>query len=213
MMKSKIVRFVQTTGILLAISNLAMAQGSSWYVAGGLGASFANDSDVKQAGVTITSEFDTGAIASLAFGHTFGGFRAEGEFSYIKNDISALKAFGVSVPASGDVTAAALMANVYYDFNADAKWKPFIGGGAGYANLSINNLTSLGLAIADDSAGVFAYQFKAGIGYAFTDSLDGTLGYRFFGTADADLVDSAGAAFPTDGLQTHIIEAGVRYRF
>ncbi len=149
----------------------------------------------------------------MAFGHTFGGFRAEGELSYINNDISGLKAFGVSIPASGDGSATALMANVYYDFNADSKWKPFIGGGAGYANLSINNLTSLGVAIADDSAGVFAYQFKAGIGYGFTDSLDGTLGYRFFGTGDADFVDAAGAAFTFDGLQTHIIEVGVRYRF
>ena len=212
-MKSKIVRFGLMTGLLFAISNLAMAQGSSWYVAGGLGASFANDSDVKQAGVTITSELDTGAIASVAFGHTFGGFRADGELSYIKNDISGLKAFGVTIPANGDVTAAALMANVYYDFNADSKWKPFVGAGAGYANLSINDLTSGGVAVADDSDGVFAYQFKAGIGYAFTDSLDGTLGYRFFGTADADMVDASGAPFTTDGLQTHIIEAGVRYRF
>ena len=212
-MMRKVTRRVLMTGILFAVSNLAMAQGSSWYVAGGLGVSFANDADVQQAGVTITNESDTGAIAAVAFGRTFGGFRAEGEFSYIQNEISGLKALGVTAPASGDGTAAALMANVYYDFNADSKWKPFIGAGAGYANLSVNNLTSGGFAVADDSAGVFAYQFKAGIGYAFTDSLDGTLGYRFFGTADAGMVDASGAPFTTDGLQTHIIEAGVRYRF
>jgi OmpA-OmpF porin, OOP family len=212
-MMSKVISRVLMIGILFAISNLAIAQGGSWYVAGGLGASFANDSDIQQLGVTITSELDTGAMATVAFGRTFGGFRAEGELSYIKNDISGLTAFGLTVPASGDVSATALMANVYYDFNADSKWKPFVGGGAGYANLSINNLVSGGFALADDSAGVFAYQFKAGIGYAFTDSLDGTLGYRFFGTADADFVDSTGLAFTSDGLQTHIIEAGVRYRF
>jgi opacity protein-like surface antigen len=201
------------TGFLFAIANPAMAQGSSWYVAGGLGASFANDSDLTQGGLTLTTEFDTGAIASVAVGHTFEGLRVEGEFSYIQNDISGLKGFGVTVPASGDVSAAALMANVYYDFNADSKWRPFIGAGAGYANLSINNFSVGGITGVDDSAGVFAYQFKAGIGYAFTDSLDGTLGYRFFGTAEADLVDTGGAPFTTDGLQTHIVEAGVRYRF
>jgi opacity protein-like surface antigen len=207
-------RFLFMTGLLLIISNASVAQGDAWYIAGGLGASFANDSDNTQAGLTVTSELDTGAIGSVAFGRTFGGILAEGELAYIVNDVSALTMAGVgSVPASGDVSATALMGNVYYDFDVDSKWKPYIGGGAGYANFSINNLTSMGIAVADDSAGVFAYQIKAGIGYAFTDSLDGTLGYRFFGTADADLVDAAGFPFKSDGLQTHVVEIGVRYRF
>jgi len=212
-MNIKTIRAVLATGILCLISNLVMAQGNAWYVAGGLGVNFANDVDVKQLGVTVTNELDTGALGTVAFGHTFGGWRAEGEFAYMQNDVTGLKAFGISVPASGDISAAALMANVYYDFNADSKWKPFIGAGAGYANVGFNNITSGGFAIADDSAGVLAYQLKAGIGYAFTDALDGTLGYRFFGTADVDLVDQTGLAFTADGLQNHIIEVGVRYRF
>jgi opacity protein-like surface antigen len=121
--------------------------------------------------------------------------------------------FGVSVPAGGDVSAAALMANVYYDFDTNSKWRPFLGAGAGYANVGFNNITSGGFAIADDSGGAFAYQLKVGIGYAFTSALDGTLGYRYFGTADVDLVDSTGLPFTADGLQNHAIEVGVRYRF
>lgn len=200
-------------GMLLAASDFAAAQGDSWYIAGNLGASFANDSDNTQMGFTVTSEFDTGVIASVAGGHTFGGFRAEGELAYIQNDVSSLEAFGTSLDATGDVGVTALMANVYYDFNTDSKWKPYIGAGIGYSNISIDNLGASGVVIADDSAGAFAYQLKAGIGYAFTDSLDGTLGYRFFGTADADFVDTSGFQFNSDGLQTNIIEIGVRYRF
>ncbi len=213
-MTRKLFQIVLLTGVLSINPSLASAQGDSWYIAGGLGASFASDSDIKQAGLVITSEFDTGALATFAFGRSFGGLRAEGELAYIKNDVSSLKVAGLgSVSANGDVSATSLMANVYYDFNTDSKWKPFIGGGAGYSNLSVNSLSSMGVALADDSAGVFAYQIKAGIGYAFTESLDGTLGYRFFGTADADLVDTAGMAFSVDGLQTHVVEIGVRYRF
>lgn len=201
-------------GLMMIVSSTCLAQGDAWYVAGTLGASFANDSDNTQAGMTITSELDTGAIVSAAVGHTFGGIRAEGEIAYIVNEISALKVSGLgSAPASGDMSAAALMANVYYDFDTNSKWKPFVGGGIGYANVSIDNLTSLGVAVADDNAGAFAYQVKAGVGYAFTDSLDGTLGYRFFGTASADMVDAGGAPFTSDGLQTHVIEVGVRYKF
>jgi len=212
-MTSKTISLAMVTAIFLTASSFAAAQGNSWYIAGTLGASFANDSDISQAGVTLTSEFDTGAMGSVAGGYAFGGLRAEGELTYISNDVSSLKGFGTSIDAMGDVTATALMANAYYDFNADGKWKPFIGAGIGYANLSINNLGSAGVVVADDSAGVFAYQLKAGIGYAFTDSLDGTLGYRFFGTADADFVDTSGFAFDSDGFKTNIIELGVRYRF
>lgn len=213
-MLRKIARSILMTGILCALSNLANAQGGSWYVAGGLGASFANDADVQQAGVNFTADLDTGPLVTGALGHTFGGFRAEGEVSYLTNDISSFSLAGVgSVPAGGDISAVALMANVYYDFNAEGKWKPFIGVGAGYANLSINDFTAGGFFLADDDTGVFAYQAKVGIGYAFTDALDGTLGYRFLGTDDADFTDSTGAPFTADGLETHVIEIGVRYRF
>ena len=212
-MMNKTVYAMLITGILCTISNLTMAQGNSWYVAGGLGVSFANDVDNEQLGTTVTAEFDTGMLGTVAVGHTFGGWRAEGELAYLQNDISSLKVGSMSAPAGGDFSAAALMANVYYDIDTDSKWKPFIGAGAGFANVSINNLASGGIAIADDSAGVFAYQLKAGIGYAFTDALDGTLGYRFFGTADADFVDTGGTPFTSDGLQVNVIEGGVRYRF
>lgn len=201
--------------IVLGISGTATAQGNSWYIAGGLGASFANDADVSQAGLEFTTGLDTGAIGSLAFGRSFESLRAEGEFTYIQNDVSSLSLLGVTVDASGDVSAAAFMANLYYDFRTDenGRWKPFLGGGIGYTNLSINSLSAGGIPVADDDAGAFAYQFKAGIGYGFTESVDGTLGYRFFGTGDADFVDVTGAPFTVDGLQTHIIELGVRYRF
>lgn len=205
---------IVAVALLSMVSNASLAQTDAWYIAGSLGASFANDSDNTQAGITITSEHDTGAMASVAFGRAMGGFRAEGELASIVNDISALNVAGLgSAPASGDTSALALMANVYYDIDTDSAWKPFIGGGIGYASFSINNLTSMGAIVADDSTGVFAYQVKAGVGYAFTESLDGTLGYRFFGTSSADLVDAAGVPFESDGLHSHIIEIGVRYRF
>ena len=224
--------FVLMAGFLFAIPNPAIADPtaaqqeeidrraatkvpeSSWYVAGGLGANFASDADNNQAGMPVTAEFDTGGIASVAFGYLYGGaFRAEGEFSYIRNDASSLSVPGFSVPASGDVSTAAIMVNGYFEMYAASRWKPFIGVGMGYAHVSINDLGAAGFTIVNDSAGTFAYQFKAGIGYAFTDSMDGTFGYRFFGTANTEFKDVLGRRFTADGLQTHILELGVRYRF
>ena len=190
------------------------AQGDAWYIAGGLGASFVNDVDATQAGTTLTTELDTGIFATGAFGRSFGNFRAEGELAYNTNDVSALSVPGVGgVTASGDISTFAFMVNGYYDFSTNSKWKPYIGGGIGGANVSINNLSAVGILLADDDTTVLAYQAKVGVAYEFTKALDGTLGYRYFGTERGDFVDSSGAAFSADGIQAHIIELGVRYRF
>ncbi len=224
--------FVLMAGFLFAIPNPAMADPtaaqqeeidrraamkvpeSSWYVAGGLGASWAHDVGATQGGLSVEAEFDTGGIASMAFGYLYGGaFRAEGEFSYMRNDISGGSVFGVSIPASGDVSTAAFMVNGYFEMYAASRWKPFIGVGLGYARVFINDLNAVGVNVVDDDEGVFAYQFKVGTAYEFTDSVDGTFGYRLFGTANTSFKDVTGAPFHADGLQTHILELGVRYRF
>jgi OOP family OmpA-OmpF porin len=212
-MKSILRRFL-ATGLLIVIAQSVGAQTKPWYVAGGLGASFLNDIDATQAGATLTTEFDTGVLVSGAFGRTFGNFRAEGEIDYGVNDVSTLSVPGVGgVTASGDVSTTAFMVNGLYDFETGSKWRPYLGAGFGFASVSINNLSAVGFLLADDDDVVFAYQAKAGIGYEFSDAVVGTLGYRFFGTADPDFTDSTGAAFSADGVQAHILEVGFRFRF
>ena len=211
-------RAIVSAGIVALLAMLlpsaAWAQGSGWYVAGGLGASFPNDVDI---GATVTAELDTGILGTAAVGASggaFGNFRVEAEVLYNTNDVSTLSVAGVgSVNAGGDISTLGLMVNGYYDFDTDSKWKPFIGGGIGGANVSINSLSAGGAQL-DDDAWAFAYQVKVGVAYEFTQALAGTLGYRFFGTDDPDFVDSSsGAAFSTDGIQAHVIELGMRYRF
>lgn len=207
------IRSVFMAGLLIASADSASAQDYKWYGAFGVGPSFLSDVDVTQAGVGGSTEFDTGAAFSGAVGKVFNDFRGEAELFAGVNDISSLKAGGGSVSASGDVTALALMLNGYYDISTNSKWTPYIGGGVGFANVSINDFAAVGLFLADDDDTVFAYQLKAGIGYQFTPRIDGTLGYRYFGTADADFVDSSGAPFSTDGAQINAVEIGLRIRF
>jgi len=204
--------------LLLAVALVIIAQGAwaqtkPWYVAAGLGASFVDDVDATQAGVTLTTDLDTGILGTGAFGRSFGNFRAEGELSYNTNDVSTVSALGVSLGASGDVSTFGFMVNGYYDFETNSKWTPYIGGGIGGANVSINSLSVVGVPLADDDDTVFAYQAKVGVAYEFSPAWEGTLGYRFFGTEDADFVDSTGGSFSTDGSQAHIVELGFRFRF
>ncbi len=214
-------RAIVSAGIVallaLLLPSAAWAQNNAWYVAGGLGASFPNDVDITQAGATLTTELDTGILATGAFGRSFDNqiFRAEAEVLYNTNDVSTVSALGISSAGSGDISTLGLMVNGYYDIDTNSKWRPYIGGGIGGANVSINSLSGLGVLIADDDTTVFAYQVKVGVAYEFTQALAATLGYRFFATEDADFVDSSvpGAAFSTDGIEAHIVEFGVRFRF
>jgi opacity protein-like surface antigen len=199
---------------LVIIAQGAWAQTKPWYVAAGLGASFVNDVDsTDSTGFTITADLDTGIVGTGAFGRSFGNFRAEGELTSNTNDVSTLSALGVSLDASGDVSTLGFMVNGYYDFDTNSKWTPYIGGGIGGANVSLNNLSIMGTTIADDDTTVLAYQAKVGVAYEFSPAWEGTLGYRFFGTEDGDFVAPDGSPFSTDGIQAHIVEVGFRFRF
>ena len=210
---SKSIHIASLTVLLLALSQGAYAQSYKWYAAFGAGPSFLGDNDVSQAGLTLTGTFDTGAAGYGAVGAIFNDFRAEGELFVSVNDFDTVEAGGAGASASGDVSAVALMANGYYDFQTGSKWRPYVGGGIGFANVSINDLASLGFFLADDDDTVFAYQLKAGIAYQFSPRWEGTLGYRYFGTQDGDFTDSTGAAFTSDGLQEHVVEIGARVRW
>lgn len=194
-------------GMLLLIAQGVWAQGKVWYAAVGGGVAFANDVDASFGFFqTATIDLDTGYLVTGAVGRAFGNFRAEGEILYIQNDISSVSGPGLSVTPSGDISNLAFMVNGYFDVNTNSKWLPFIGGGIGGADVSINDSAVVSALSVDDSATVFAYQFKAGVAYQFTDTLVGTVGYRYFGTADVDI-------FNATNMQIHNIEAGLRFRF
>jgi opacity protein-like surface antigen len=210
------VRQLLLAAALVIIAQGVWAQDAGWYVAAGLGASFVDDVDATQAGFTLTTDLDTGILGTVAVGASggaFGNFRVEAEAVYNTNDVSTVSALGVSLGGSGDVSTLGFMVNGYYDFETNSKWTPYIGGGIGGANVSLNNLSVVGILIADDDTTVFAYQAKVGVAYEFSPAWEGTLGYRFFGTEDADFVDSGGSPFSTDGTRAHIVEVGFRFRF
>ena len=73
-MKDRI-RHLVVAAVLGIIAQSVWAQGSGWYVAGGLGASFPNDVDITQAGTTLTAELDTGILGTAAVGASGGGLR------------------------------------------------------------------------------------------------------------------------------------------
>ena len=221
-------------GLLSAAAFIGVAAGAQaaggWYVSGGVGPAFLQDSsstatDPSLGTADFDTEFDPGFGVHGAVGHSWDGFRLEGEVSYRKNDVDTLTVTSTtgaisslnldtlgSLDADGDVSALGFMANAWYDFDTGSPWKPFIGGGVGTARISLNDISSSTISLADDEDQVFAYQAGVGIGYELTPTIIVSLGYRFFGTLDPEFTDVDGIPFDAE-YRSHNVEVGVRLHF
>lgn len=199
-------------GFLLLLVAAAPVSAKGPYVGLQGGAVFLSDSDITQAGTSFTSSFDTGFGGALTGGYGFDLFRLEGELFYKTNSFDEVSAVGVSLPADGDATALGLMVNAYYDFKNKTAFTPFIGVGVGMAQVSIQDLTIGGLAVADDDDVVFAYQGIAGVGFSVTPALTLDLTYKYTATADPEFTDASGVPFDAEYM-THNVMVGVRFNF
>jgi len=208
-----ICRHVLGWAVLLGLAMAPQAQERNWYSSVRGGVSFLDDMNFSQPGYRGMAEFDSGVLLPGSLSRYLDRFRGGVELDYSRSDLYRVSEFGVGVPAGGDVSADTVMATGYYDFDAGTKWSSYIGGGIGGANVSLSDLSAPGVHLADDYETVLAYQIRAGFAYRFSDTLDWTLGYRFFATEDLDFRGSSGTAFSLGGPQEHNFEIGVRLRF
>ena len=239
-MRTKPVMLKRSFGLLCAAVIMGVGTGAraagaadGWYVALDAGAVILSDStstasDSLGNSITFDTEFDTGFGVHGAIGHSWDAFRLEGEVSYRQNDLDTLDITNLtlagigsfnnlgSLAADGDVSALGFMGNFWFELLKGSPWKPFVGGGLGVAQISINDASATILGVpfplADDEDWVFAYQVGAGIGYEVTPTTVVSLGYRFFGTADPDFTDVTGVPFDAE-YQSHNIEIGLRFSF
>lgn len=204
-MKKKLAIFAGSC--LLFAAGAAQAAPNAPYFGAGIGLSRLNDATLSDSTGSIDTDFDTGLGFVASVGYTFDSVRAELELGYRKNDIDNFSAFGVSVPASGDVTSKSGMVNVYYDFTPKAQLNPFVGAGIGLAKVEVDNAAVAGINLGDADDTVFAWQLIAGIGYQVSDKAVLDLSYRYFATADPDF----------SGIEaeygSHNLFAGLRFLF
>lgn len=219
---------------LAAFASTSMGAEPGWYVSGQAGASFLNDADIEATdeGNALDSEIehDVGFGVGGALGYDIGnGFRVEGEIGYRQNDLDEISGRGVSTPfegefSDGDMSALSFMANVFYDFYTQSPWKPYVGGGIGVAEVSINDAEvgrfsiggmedpERGGDFADDEDTVFAWQVGTGIGYEVNPWATVSLDYRYFATEDPSFTDPDGINFDSE-YGSHNASVSLRYRF
>lgn len=197
----------------------------TWYVGlrGGVGAYGASDGGDNPLDDT---DFDPGFNAGAVFGikmpramlFPLNGLSAEVEVSrywhHLDNNRTDLLP-PIIIQSDGEraLNTTAYMANAYYHFHFNTLFTPYIGGGIGMADVSLEQdpLTPAPTG-REDSVGAW----QAMIGLAFEphpDSLtEWNLGYRYFTTDDPEFDDGLGGTTVLEN-RIHTLELGVRLRF
>jgi len=205
-MNKNILAFICISLLVFGASQAFGGQGS--YVGAGIGINLLNDSDVSNSpGSEIA--YDPGIALGLTLGYDYGCVRMEGEIGYLKNDIDETTASGITTDYGGDVETWCFMLNLLYDFEMNTAFTPYAGGGIGFAQVDMNDLSFGAFSIGNDDDTVFAYQVQLGIGYAVSDTLMLDVNYRYFVTDDANL-DESGLEID---YNSHKLSAGMRLSF
>ena len=173
-----------------------------------IGTSLLSDSTLSEDGLSVDLEFDPGVNLAIMVGTKIGGARFEGEVGYQKNDADEFSGGflgSLSLDAGGDVDLWRYMANGYYDFNTNSPLTPYVGAGLGFAMVSANDISIVGITIGSSDDTVVAYQFIAGLGYEITESTSVFVDYRYFATEDPKF-DGTDAE-----IESHNISIGLRY--
>jgi opacity protein-like surface antigen len=137
----------------------------------------------------------TGWIAGTKLGYltpaTNRILAVELEYNHIVNDSDTGKTYtfeGVSFHLDSNIKIDALMLNLMGRY-PEGRFHPYIGAGAGYANVAIDDVRgSSGAYTANNSSGskgVFAYQFLVGIDFDIASNWFVGLGYKYFAASKA----------------------------
>jgi opacity protein-like surface antigen len=192
-----------------------------WYLRGEVGA-------VLGTGASNSGQVNFESDTTVGFGVGGGGgfawengIRVEGLVHYDRRSLDSINVTSTggipglavgSQNADGSVSALALLVNAAYDFNTGTDWVPYLIGGAGYAEVSMNDAKANGVLVADDSDWVPAFNVGAGVQYKLNKSWAADVGYRYLFTFDPDFRDAAGNKFDSE-YDSHNFSAGVRYTF
>lgn len=159
---------------------------------------------------------DTGFGISGAGGYRFDDFRVELEVAYSNSSVSDITVNDNDISSDGSLNSWQFLLNGYYDIPTDSRFSPYIGGGAGLAIFSADDVSAtvapFGEVDLDGSSTSFIFQFKAGVGYDFTDNLNAFVGYRLQGVPGQSFT-ALDTDFDADTVWINSLQLGARYEF
>lgn len=164
------------------------------------------------------SEYDI----NLAYGYRFFNWlRLEGELGYVymKLDEHTLSKTGETKDISGHDRHLKGMLNVYADWYNSTAFTPFVGAGIGLARVHLDTdfiRSNSQPAKTDDKDTAFAYQFMAGVAWAFHPSWELELMYKYYATNDRIHDNHSAATYPevdVNGTKSSFVQLGLRFCF
>jgi opacity protein-like surface antigen len=197
---------------------------AQWYIRGDTGWSMSRD-----AGGNVNDDVGSSVILGAGLGYRVnkwirvdvtGAYRPGYE---IDTNTSAA---GTTGTFKGDVTSLAAMANIYVDLVTWGRFTPYVGGGIGGSQNSMDDIALnvggvTGTLEGGDSRTSFAWNAAAGVGIEVMRNMLIDFGYRYVDLGEAKSGNGGtlgGAAFSTSApvkadLKAHEIQAGVRIGF
>jgi OOP family OmpA-OmpF porin len=162
---------------------------------GALGGSTSGTADIE-------TSYDNDAAYGVSIGYKFASpIRIEFEYRQGENDIDKITSGGVSASSDSSLEVTSMMGNLWYDFAAGERLRPYIGFGLGVANLDMGD--------ADDDVSIG--QLGAGITYFLTPRLALDAGYRYSVAEDATFSSSTIEQEIEYSAQSLML--GLRYNF
>jgi outer membrane protein OmpA-like peptidoglycan-associated protein len=205
----RILSGILAAGMIVGMSSAALAQTNGWYLGAETGLNVVPDTKFKDSlGKTKeTNDLGYGILGQAGYG--FGPVRVEGELGWRSNGVDKL----ATVNGKGNLDAASLMANVYYDFATGTAFTPFLGVGVGGADVFANKIRNNAGTYSKDSDLVFAYQGIAGISYALNESTSLKADYRYFRTTEGEFGEANNSRTAKAVYQAHSVMVGFTYKF
>ena len=182
---------------------------STFYINANAGGSWLTDT--KIAGDEFS--FNLGARVDFALGYQVNdAWAVEFESGWLRNSVDTVG--GDPLPGSVDINLyqVPILVNAVYHVPSDSPWKPYVGVGIGGVVSLFNVDTG-----SNDQTGsdfTFAYQLKAGLGFALTEQCIIDLSYKGFGTLAPEWeFDNAPTLKSDDTILVHCFLASFTYRF
>jgi outer membrane autotransporter protein len=187
-----------------------------WYVGLFAGYIIPDDLELSSPSGSIDLSLDNSYNLGIKAGYicpTFPYVAVEVEYNYMFGQDVDTQTIGSTTFTGNDVTVGAFMANLLFRYPHPV-FRPYIGMGLGWAWTDVK--------VAGREAGVpfsisesdnnWAWQFLAGINYAFAKNWSADLGYRYFAAENFSYTD------PVDGeiemkYKNQMITLGINYHF
>ena len=206
-------------GVCLFVAAATAAHAEGWYV-GGFVTPYTDADDIEfgtaLGTVTTTFEGDMG-FGGVVAGREIGSWRVEGEWSARDFEVEDHILGGAALPGpTGSLDASSYMVNAIYDFNRDGTVAPYLGAGAGWTEVELDDfgVAPVPQVLSDDDSG-FAYQLIAGLGFNLGERWNLFVDYRLLVADGLEVTVTPGAGGVTSEVdfETQSLQVGARFRF